>query len=356
MALVGVPDRGTVRVPDEDAAYEWAFEHGWSDGLPVVPPTPARVERMLAGIRRSPSDLVGLVPPKMGRATIEKVAINAVMAGARPEYLPVIVAALEALLEEPFNLNGVNATTHNSAPLVVVNGPIARELDVNSGHNCFGPGWRANATIGRAIRLILQNLGGAVPGEQDKSTQGHPGKYTYCIAENEGASPWPPFHVERGFQPDDDVVTVFACEAPHSIGDHISTGPRGVLTTVASTMTTMGNNNTYVQGQLMVVFCPEHAQTVARAGWSKTDVKRWLFEHARQRVGTIKRGGSYTPEFVESFWPKWVDADDDDAMIPLVHEPEHILVLVAGGAGRMSSFLPGWGDLGSRAVSRKIVR
>src|SRR3989441_4855449 len=200
------------------------FEKGVSDGLPVIPPTRERVERMLAGTRRERDDLLGAMPPNYGRLTVEKAAINAVLAGCRPDYLPVVIAAAECACDPAFNLHGVATSTHFSAPLVLVNGPIRPRIGLNSSFGVFGPGYRANATIGRALRLLMINIGGVRPGEISMSTFGHPGRYTYCIAENEEASPWPPFHASRGFPAEVSTVTLFAGEGPHGISVGSRTG------------------------------------------------------------------------------------------------------------------------------------
>ena len=207
---------------DFEAANEALYQAGMTDGLPVIPPTPERVARMLEGARREPGQSLGVMGPGYGKATIEKIAVNAVMAGCRPEYMPVLVAAVEAMLDYEFNLYGINATTHPVTPMLVLNGPVAGRLKVNSGYNCMGPGWRANATIGRAIRLILVNIAGGTPGNGDRATHGTPAKFSFCLAENELASPWAPLHVRRGFSPGQSTVTVHASEAPHEINNHTS--------------------------------------------------------------------------------------------------------------------------------------
>ncbi len=222
---------------------EACYQNGWTDGLPVVPPTPERVERMLSGTRRSPDELIAPLPPKWGKATVERIAINAVMAGCLPEYLPIVLAAVEAMVDERFNLHGVQVTTSHVAPMLVINGPIRKALDINDGFNLFGQGWRANATIGRAVRLICTNIGGALPAELDRAAFGHIGKYTCCIAEIEGEeNPWEPLHVERGFEPEDSTVTVFAGAGPQSINDHGSNTAEGILTTICQNMAASGNS------------------------------------------------------------------------------------------------------------------
>jgi hypothetical protein len=330
---------------------ELLFESGWTDGLPVIPPTPRHVERMLTGTTRQPDELIGRIPPKGGRASVEKIAINAVMAGCKPEYLPVVITAVEALLDDRCNLRGVQCSTHISTPLVIVNGPIVQELGINSGHNVFGQGWRANATIGRAVKLVLVNLGGAIPGVTDKATFGHAGKFTYCIAENEAANPWEPLHVERGFARTDSTVTVFGAEAPHNINNHWSATPHGLLRTVADSMATLGSNHLYLGGESFVVLGPEHADVLFKAGWTKRDVRVFLYDQARKPLTQVKMGGMYGPETRRNLWPRWIDHDNPEERIPIARRAEDIAILVAGGAGRHSVYLPGWG---SRSLTRKI--
>ncbi|HXF68125.1 MAG TPA: hypothetical protein VNK67_15690 [Burkholderiales bacterium] len=328
---------------------DYFYERGWSDGLPIVPPTEERVRTMLAGMAwRGAEEVIGVIPPRMGRATLHAIAVNAVMAGCRPEYLPVLVAAVQAVCEPQYGLSHRQTTTHAGAPLIIVNGPIAGRLRINCGRGLFGPGWRANATIGRALRLVLINIGGAGP-EVDASQHGHPGKYTYCIAEYEAANPWEPLHVERGFQREQSVVTVVNAEAPHSMTENIQTDPREIMRTFASSMATLGVNNLYSQGHPVLVLGIEHARLIAAAGWSKRDVQQALFEMARQPWGLVKdRGKSKGPRF-----PDFVDRSDDRSMVPIVGAPEDLIVIVAGGAGGKSMFLPTAGAQ-SLSVSRLI--
>ena len=216
-------------------AIELMFETGWTDGLPVVPPSEDLVRRFVARTGRDADELIAELPPLGGRATVERIAVNAVMAGCVPEHMPVVITALQAMMDERFNLRGVMCSTGIHTPLLIVNGPAVQKLDINGGYNCFGAGWRANATIGRAVKLALVNLGGAIPGETNKATFGHPGAYTYCVAEDESANPWMPMHVEMGFAATDSTVTVFPAEAPHNIMYHASNS-RDFLTVLADTM------------------------------------------------------------------------------------------------------------------------
>jgi hypothetical protein len=258
---------------DHEAVQQYYLKRGWSDGLPVVPPTPERVESMLAAAGLDSQDVVAEIPPNWGAATIEKLAINAVMAGCLPQYLPVLIAVVEAMRDPTFNLYAVQATTHPCAPLIIVNGPIRESLGLNSSSGCYGLGWRANATIGRAVRLTLLNVGGARPGAGDMSTQGAPSKYSYCVAENEEQNPWEPLHVERGFRPGQNTVTVVAGEPPHNINDHTSQAAEEVLTIIAGAMAVTGANNAYTGGETLVALGPEHAATIAKDGFTKQDIR-----------------------------------------------------------------------------------
>jgi hypothetical protein len=337
-------DPDLLEVEDSPEAVLEAFvERGWCDGLPIVPPTEARVRALLGNA--DPGRSLGPMPPLWREATLETLAVNAVMAGCRPEYFPVVVAAVEAMLDPAFNLYGVQATTHPVAPLLIVNGPYGRRIGLHGGGGCFGPGFRANATIGRAIRLILMNIGGGSPGHHDMATQGSPAKFSYCIAENEEASPWSPLA-------EGDTVTVYGGEAPHNVNDHVSTTAGGILATVAHTAATLGSNVGWylAQSQLLVVLGPEHAQTIAADGLGRADVQRFVYEHARLPLRTLKLGGMWGAQD----WPAWMMAlRDDEARPPRVPSPEDVLVIVAGGPGKHSSVIPNC--CFSRAASRPIT-
>jgi hypothetical protein len=333
----------TLEVDDSPEAVLEAFsERQWCDGLPIVPPTPERVRRMLGDLDGARS--LGTMPPVWRRATVEKLAVNAVMAGCEPSYFPVIVAAVEALLDPAFNLYGVQATTHPVAPLLVVNGEYGRRIGLHSGSGCFGPGFRANATIGRAIRLILLNVGGAWPGRYDMATQGSPAKFSYAIAENEERNPWGPLL-------EGDVVTVYGGEGPHNVNDHVSTTAAGILNNVSDTAVSIGSNVGWYfsQAQLLVALGPEHAATVHADGFTKADVQRFVFAHARQPLRKMKLGGMWGIHD----WPGWMRAaTDDDAMLPRVPSVDDVLVIVAGGPGKHSAVIPNCTF--SRAVTRPI--
>jgi len=332
-------------------AIEAVYSKGWSDGLPCVPPERELVDRCIAASGRAAAELVGDIPPRGGRATIERIAANAVMAGCLPEYMPVVVTAIEAVLDERFNLRGVQGSTHLCTPLLIVNGPLASTLGINGGANCFGQGWRANATIGRAVKLVLTNVGGATPGDADKATFGHPGKYTYCIAENEAASPWEPLHVERGFAADDSCVTVYPAGAPHNVNQPSSDAAEDLLLTMAGSMNYLGNVHFRVMGESLVVFGPEHAEVIARGAWSKQQAREFLFENARRPMPEIHIGGHDREPTQVSLWPHWLDASDHTQLVPVARRAEDIGLIVAGGPGRHSLYIPCWG---SRSVTRKI--
>lgn len=315
-------------------------QQGWTDGLPIILPVEQLVSQFLEYAHRGKEDIVGVMPPRWVSVTVEKLAINAAMAGCLPEYFPVVLAATEAVLEPKFNLNAVQTTTHQCAVLLIINGPAGRRLGINAKGNCFGQGARANATMGRAIRLILTNVGGGIPGLTDQATMGTPAKYSYCVAENEEDSPWVPFHVEKGYTADTSTVTVVAGEAPHNINDHGSVSGEGILTTVAGTMTTTGNNNLYNRGDTFVFFGPEHAATIAKDGFGKEDVRRYLFERARIPVSKV------SPKQLEHFMHILSDTTgyiDDNGTVGVCREASEINILVVGGPGKHSAWVPTFG-------------
>jgi hypothetical protein len=325
------------------------YQRGWTDGLPIIVPTKERVNAILQSVPMDPLETIGCLLPRNVPVTLHDIGVNAVMAGCRPEYMPVIITAIEAVQEPDFNLYGVQTTTHNCGIMVIVHGPISQAISMNSGHNCMGNGNRANAAIGRAVRLILQNVGGATPGELDKATLGSPAKFTYCFAENEGKSPWPPFRTALGFAESDSCITVVAAEAPHNINDHGSTTASSVLNTIAQTMATVGSNNMYVGGDTYVIIGPEHAKTIADGGFSRTDVQKYLYEHARVPIARISR------EKMEelSSWGGYKDRLEEwKEGIPLVRIPEDMRVIVAGGSGKHSAWCPTFGA--TRSVTRRI--
>jgi len=334
------------QVEDVLEAIELYFEKGWSDGLPVVPPTEPRIRAMLEAAGLEPDHQVTFITNRQAAVTAEKVAINAVMAGCKPEYMPVVVAAIEAIGDPKWCYHGPATSTGGAGVLMIVNGPIAERLQINSGDNLFGPGWRANATIGRAVRLVMRNMIGTLPGKLDRATLDHPGKYSYVIAENEVDSPWPPLHLERGCRPDESAVTVMAAEAPHQFYNQLSNTAEGVLTTLADDMRISGNARG--QSQYVVVLAGEHMRTVAADGWSKADIRKFVFEHTQNTVAHLKRtqrlAGPIKPE-------------DEITLRPLVPSPEDILVVAAGGrAGAFSAYMPGWGGKRTSEAVTKLIR
>ena len=336
---------------DFDAIQDYYEQQGWTDGLPVVPATEDLVRKMLLPYGRAPSTSLGIVQPRNAEVTLEKVAINAVMAGCRPEHFPVVVAAVKAALHPDFNIAGVQATTGGAAPAVIVNGPVARKLEINGDTGCFGPGYRANACIGRALRLFVRNVAGLVPGEMDKATLALPARYTFCFAENEVRSPWEPRHVELGMDPSASMVTVMGVRGMYVIME--STSPTGieVLRTLVGSIRTIGFSNYYQTGtgaQLALVLCPEHAGEIHASGLSKQDVREYVFQNARMPLSRLKDIGHYG----NRNWPRWIDETDPDAMVPIVASADDILVLVAGGDGRHSAWLAGWGV--TRMVTQEI--
>lgn len=346
------PRETSSTVPEGTDLVEYYYERGYTDGLPVVPPTRQKIDAIVARLGGEPSFVEARVAPRWGDLTREVLAINMVMAGCKPEYTPVVLAAVKALTAQAFNLNGVQATTHVAAPLLVVNGPIAREIGMNGGGNAFGSGNRANATIGRALRLIMLNVGGGWPGDLDKSTLGHPGKYTYCVAENEAQSPLAPYHVEHGYKAEDSTVFVMAAEAPHSVTNHISNDPEGILDTMCSAMSTIASNSAVLGGHIAVVLGLEHAKTIGKYGWSRSEVRNYLYHNHGNRFIDLAYGHRYGKVYNRNL-PRYFKREDD-TRIPIVNSPDHIHLFVMGGeAGRFSVLIPGWGHM-STPVHRAI--
>ena len=339
-----------------------AFEkRGWFDGLPVALATPDVVAEFILASGRPPNEIIGNIPPSWHSATIEKIAINAVMAGCRAEYMPVVVAAARAMLEERFNLYGLQATTHPAAPMVLVSGPIATRLGINSGEGAFGPGWRANATIGRAMRLILLNIGGARPGVLDLSTQGQPSKYTYCVAENDNETPWELHREHLGFTRADSIVVVAAIENPHNINDHGSYSGEQILTTIAGTMAAAGSNALLLGGTAgemdpYLFLCPEHAQQLAQDAFARSEIQQFLFEKARVPISKI---GSGQLNFLRQrhranpLYEQLALGDADLTDLPTLARPSDLNIVVVGGAGKHSAYAPSTGTL-SLSVSSKL--
>jgi hypothetical protein len=328
---------------------EACFARGWSDGLPLVPPTPARVAHMLEGTSRAASDVVAVVPPDLAECTVEKIAVNAAMAGCLPQYLPVVLAAVEAACTDTFNIHGLLATTYFAGPVVIVNGPIARAIGMNSGGNALGQGNRANATIGRALQLVVRNVGGGRPGGVDRATLGNPGKYTFCFAEREDDSPWEPLHVERGLPRDASAVTLFAGEGPRGAVDQLSRTPESLARSLAACLRSVAHPKLAMAFDAMLVVSPEHAARFRDAGWSKARLREALLENLQLPGQELVRGTDGIAEglpdaFAELTLPKF--------------GPDGLLIVHAGGgAGLFSAIIGGWGGAGhgSQPVTREVT-
>ncbi len=331
----------------EDEA-EALFDRGWSDGLPVVAPTPARVLRMLAGTTRDPGEVVATVPPDLVEVTVEKVAVNAVLAGARPEYLPVVLAAVEAACTDEFNAHGLLATTWGAGPAIVVNGPVAAEIGMNARGNALGQGNRANSTIGRALQLVIRNVGGGRPGEVDRAALGHPGKLGFCFAEDEAGSPWEPLSVSRGVAPGVSAVTVFAAEGPRGLADQISRTPESLVGSLAAGLRGVAHPKLPSGFDATLVVCPEHARVFGGAGWSRADLESALARALMLDPDDIVRGAGGIEE--------GVPAAKLTGPLPKFRPGGLMLVHAGGGAGMFSSVIGGWvgGPGGSTPVTREV--
>ena len=341
--------RAVIEVPaDADALHRYCVEQRMSDGLPVIAPTPALVERMLQCATRPRDEVIAKIAPAYGLATVERIAANGVMAGCAPQCINVLIAAVRAIAAAEFNLQGIQATTNPAAVWLIVNGPAAAALNINSAENCLGQGAMANVTIGRALRLILQNIGGAFPGEMDHATHGQPGKISMCCAENEAASPWRGLHLERDCAAGTSAVTAVGFSGTLNMNTH-SKNAHEILRAIADTMAHAPSNDYWCGGEPWIVFSPEHAAILAAAGFSKADVKRHLWEHSKmlasrmadmdyQRTRRTRRDelGEITP----------------DTLLPVTPEPRRIGILVAGGEGTHSVYVPGFGN--SRSVTREF--
>jgi hypothetical protein len=333
--------------PLEDEA-EAMFGRGWTDGLPVVVPTEARVLRMLQGANRAPQEVVAVVPPDLVECTVEKVAVNAVLAGCRPEYLPVVLAAVEAACTDEFNAHGVLATTMPVGPIIVVNGPVRRRIGMNAGVNVLGQGNRANSTIGRALQLVIRNVGGGRPGSVDRATQGNPGKVGFCFPEDEEGSPWEPLHVARGYDGETSTVTLFAGEGPRGIIDQLSRDPDSLARSFAACLRTVQHPKLPMAFDALLVVGPEHGHVFRSAGWSRDQLLRRLHELLQLSGDEIVRGAGGIAEgaptsLAGSTVPKF--------------KPDGILIVHAGGtAGLFSTIIAGWanGSTGSHPVTREV--
>lgn len=338
-----------VELGAEEDEIEATFERGWSDGLPVVPPTPERVARMLAGTTRAPEQTVAVVPPDLAACTVEKVAINAVLAGCRPEHLPVVLAAVEAACTDAFNMHGLLATTWFAGPVAVVNGPVVQRLGMNGGVNALGPGNRANATIGRALQLVVRNIGGGRPGEIDRATLGQPGKYTFCFPEDEAGSPWEPLHVERGFRPDQSTVTLFAGEGVRGVLDQLSRTPDSLTRTFAACLRATTHPKLALAFDAMLVISPEHARVYHDAGWTKARFRDELGLLLQLDGAEIVRGAAGIAEGMPEAFA--------GTSVPKFRDGGLLVVHAGGGAGLFSGIIGGWasGPMGSEPVTVEVT-
>jgi hypothetical protein len=331
---------------DPAALIEAYYDAGWTDGLPVVPPSDASLAAMLAAAGLQGHEVLGEIPGRNTEVVAEKAAINAVMAGCRPEYMPVVVAAVKSLCAPAFAYHGPASSTGGSAMVLVVNGPIARRLGINSGNNAFGQGHRPNATIGRAVRLIMMNVMNTRPGFLDRATLGTPGKYAFCFAEHEDDHPWEPLHVWRGLGRGDSAVTLIASNSLYQVYNQLAATPEPLLLCFADALCNMGAPNLRGFNEALIVFAGEHADILKAAGWSRADVQRFLVEHTRRRLADFKRAARI---------PGAVGETDDATWRYIFERPEDILIACAGGrAGSWSACLPGWGTRWTRGVTTRI--
>lgn len=347
-----------IEIAAGDDEFEFMFDQGFTDGLPLVPPTPERVVRMLSGTRRDSQEVVATVPPNMGDATIEKIAINAVMAGCKPEYLPVIIAALEAVCTDEFNIHGVMATTMGASPVMVVNGPVRERIGMNMKLSALGQGTRANATIGRALRLAIRNIGGARPGGTERPTLGNPMKFTMCFAEWEERSPWEPLHVERGFKKEDSTVTLICMTSgPTLIVDQTSLTAPQLAGSFGLALANVHHPKAYMGSDALLVICPEHIDTLLKDGhYSKADVRNRILEVTKKPIKELLADelsgvGIPTDRF------NAMSEEMQAASLSKFRSPEDIHIVVAGSdAGKFSGAFHGWvnGPMGSIVVTRKI--
>jgi hypothetical protein len=334
-----------LQVPAQSDSVEYCYERGWSDGLPVVPPTAERIYRMLQATRRAPEEVLGLMPPLLTACTVEKVAINAVLAGCLPEYLPTVLAAVEAALDPAFCLHGLLATTWFSGPMVVVNGPARKTSGMNWAGNVLGQGNRANATIGRALQLTVRNVGGGKPQETDMSTFGHPGKLGFCFAEDED-TPWTTLAEDRGLSREQSAVTVFSADGPLGCADQKSRTPEALIYSLAGSLRGLNHIDMVNGADAVVVIGPEHGRVFDLAGWSKADVNAAL--HEATRIKGIDLGMGTAPG---------ASAGSAPTLRPKFRAGGLTLVRAGGQAGMFSAIIPGWlvkGELGTDPVTREI--
>ncbi|OED37211.1 thiol reductase thioredoxin [Chromatiales bacterium (ex Bugula neritina AB1)] len=338
-----------VQLGSAEDEIEAMYERDWSDGLPLVPPTEVRVLRMLQGTLRDPQESLGKCPPNMGELTVEKAAVNAVMAGCKPEYLPVVLAAAEAILDDAFGMHGVLATTMYVSPVLVVNGPVRNRIGMNSGVNVLGQGNRANATIGRSLQLIIRNVGGGKPGEVDRANLGNPGKYTYCFAEDEEGSCWSPLSTDFGFQAGESTVTAFAGYGLQGIVDQKARDPESLCQSFAAALRSMANPKIAPAGDAILVVCPEHERVFREAGWSKRQLSDSLYELTQIPGAELVQGVGGIAEGI----PQSMASETFSKIRP----GGLLIVRAGGGAGMFSAIIGGWlasGPVGSVPVARPI--
>ena len=307
-------------------AYEHAYDQGWTDGLPVIPATPLSVQQFVAASGRASDEVIGYLAPRKGRATVEAVAVNAVMAGCRPDYMPVVIAAVEGMLDPSYPLEFMQVTTNPMTPFLLVNGPVRKRLDINCGTGCLGPGWRANATIGRATRLIMNNIGGALPGVYSKVSFGSPLRYSYICGENEEENPWTPFHVDRGCQRGESTVTVFKASNFCNISGGEGVGPAEILRQIATNMPPMYGGGDGV----LLLLGVNHAHSLREAGLTKRDIQDRLWELARLPISYFAEGFAATERLA---------GRGDDRTVWRARSPEEIYIAVAGGPGPQDVYI-----------------
>ena len=339
-----------ILIAEQEDDIEACYSRGWSDGLPVVPPTKERVLRMLSGTSRRPDDIVGVVPPNLVECSVEKIAINAVLAGCLPQYLPVVLASVEAALQDEFCMHGLLATTYFSGPLVIVNGPIAQEIGMNSGGNVLGQGNRANSTIGRALQLVIRNIGGGKPQEVDRSAFGTPGKIGFCFAEDEAGSCWQSLALERGIEPGCSSVTLFAADGVQAIVDQKSRDPESLSRTFAAGLKSVGHPKLALASDAILVVSPEHERVFRLAGWTKDDLKKRLKDLLTISGDELVEGADGISEGLPMRFKS--------KKIPKFRDGGLLIVRAGGKAGMFSAIIAGWGasgKVGSAPVTRKIT-
>jgi hypothetical protein len=319
--------------PDDDP-IEATYDRGWSDGLPVVPPTDLRIARMLTGTSRKATDIVGLIPPNLIECSVEKVAINAVLAGCRPEYFPVVLAAVEAALKPEFSMHGLVATLWFSGPVVIVNGPAAKRLGMNSGGNALGQGNRANATIGRALQLLIRNVGGGLPGEIDRSVLGNPGKYTFCFAEDESDPNWMPLNIARGAAAGSSTVTLFHGDGVQGVGAPKARTPQELCNALAASLWAVGHPRDAGRAGAILVLCPDHYDIFANAGWQRADVEAGLKASLKRPARELIEG---TDGIAEG-----LPADRADEIVDKFNDGFLLVVRAGGRGGGFSAIIGGW--------------